>query len=140
MAKAPKRPGEFFELLRSCIRKAIIRYRSEYNGTLKDLVAEAGMDRKTLGRLEDGGSLFRVNYMLGLFRAFGISLDDFLRRMADCYLEEQKEMGPTLQEYSFEELLRKELRIRDARARADRELVEIEQEFRRRGHFQGRDV
>jgi len=133
MTTTRKREGEIFEKLKPCFRRAVARLRAASGRSPEKLAKQAGIDPKTLRRMEEGrGTPLREDYIDGICRVLDISMANVLRTAADCYEEEQKRVGPSLQDNSAEDLIEKKKRAYDARARADRDLLEIELELQRR--------
>jgi len=90
------------------------------------------MDAKTLGRLEEGEAPLRENYALDLCRSFGITYSDFLRTVADCYEEAQREGGASVREMSTDDLLDRLDKIDSDIARLQAEARPINLEIKRR--------
>ncbi|HKH47511.1 MAG TPA: helix-turn-helix transcriptional regulator [Thermoanaerobaculia bacterium] len=144
MATTRKRKDEILESLRPHFGDALALLREESKKSQEKLAKEAGMDAGTLRRLEKGESPLREDYIASICRVLDIEVDDLLRRVADAFERAKKKArqearqearkdkaSPRLEE-SIEELIERALRLNDARARSDREFLEILLELYRR--------
>ena len=130
MAAKHKRADEIFEALKKPMGQAIIRLRGLMSQ--EELASKAKMDPSTLRRLEKGTGKFREDYINGICSALALKIEDLLRSTADCYEQERKEQMPSYQQMSSEELLQTLRRARDARARLEQQLSDIDLEIKRR--------
>jgi len=110
--------------------KAIIRLRGKKSR--EALAKSAGMDAKTLGRLEEGEAPLRENYALDLCRSLGITYSDFLRTVADCYEEAQRTGGASVREMATDDLIRWLRKVYGDIARMEVEAKDLELELTRR--------
>lgn len=140
MATTRKRKDEILESLRPHFGGALALLREESKMSQEGLAKEAGMDAGTLRRLEKGEAPLREDYINSICRVLDIEVDDLLRRVADAFERAKKKArqearkdkaSPHLEE-SIEELIERALRLNDARARSDREFLEILLELYRR--------
>ena len=125
-----KRKEEIFDFLRPRLGEAITRFRGAMSQ--EHLASEAQMDAGTLRRLEKGRAPFREDYVFGVCGALGIEPEDLLRKMVDCYEQARKSRGPAVHQMSNDEVLDALRKTREAMARLQRELDEIEIEILRR--------
>lgn len=140
MATTRKRKDEILESLRPHFGDALALLREESKKSQEKLAKEAGMDAGTLRRLERGESPLREDYIASICRVLDIEVDDLLRRVADAFeaakkkarQEARKDKASPRLEESIEELIERALRLNDARARSDREFLEILLELYRR--------
>jgi transcriptional regulator with XRE-family HTH domain len=140
MPTTRKRKSEILESLRPHFGEALALIREESKKSQEGLAKEAGMDAGTLRRLEKGEAPLREDYIASICRVLDIEVDDLLRRVADAFERAKKKArqearkdkaSPHLEE-SIEDLIERALRLNDARARSDREFLEILLELYRR--------
>jgi hypothetical protein len=127
MPAKKKREDEIFKDLGLYLGRALAKIRGYESA--ESLAESAGMDAGTLRRLEIDKAPFRKDYIAGILRSRDLTFDDFLRIVADCYQE--AETVPYRQ-MSRDDLLYSLGKLRDTRARLEREASEIDLEIKRR--------